>query len=139
MARYAILLWLPILLGSIYFLTGQPSPFTAAGCYLVIQFIVSRQTPDWALISFNELRGTSWFARWWNRRRRFGFFASWATLLSFSSVWLRSALSGTWGGGDLMLAVLALIPVFIILRRPPAIVDGFGRSKRSLSHQEQHR
>jgi hypothetical protein len=44
---------------------------------------------------------------------------------------LRSAITNTWGGGDILLALLCSIPLFVILRKPPHIVDGFGARKLS--------
>jgi hypothetical protein len=37
---------------------------------------------------------------------------------------LRSAITNTWGGGYILLALLCSIPLFVILRKPPHIVDG---------------
>ncbi|WP_461190064.1 hypothetical protein [Arthrobacter sp. Z4-13] len=49
---------------------------------------------------------------------------------------LRSAITNTWGGGDILLALLCSIPLFVILRKPPHVVDGFGarRSPNSASN-----
>ncbi len=66
-----------------------------------------------------NLGSRSGVARWWNRRRRTGFYAAFSVLLLLGLTLARSALTDTWGEGDVLFAVGLALPLFVILRPPP--------------------
>ncbi|MHA7144994.1 hypothetical protein ACX80U_09790 [Arthrobacter sp. TmT3-37] len=130
-AQLLLFIGMPIVAGLLTLLTGTLQPVFAAMLIYLLP-LISPSTRDGALanvapVAMSAPRESS--ASWWARRRRWGFYAAFSVLLALSLAFLRSALTDTWGGGDAALAVLCLIPIVVIFRKPPQIVAGFGRSR----------
>lgn len=131
--QLAFFVALPVLTGLITSFGGSLAPIGAmSGIYLFPALVSAtgrKFQPGTLVIGKPVNHGR--FATWWNRRRRYGFYASFSVLIMIILALLRSALTDTWGGGDLLLALVCIVPLFVILRKPPVIVDGFGRSTRN--------
>ncbi|MBG6192432.1 hypothetical protein IWX64_003404 [Arthrobacter sp. CAN_A212] len=123
-----IFLGLPVVAGAITLASGSLQPIsTATGLYLIPTIIAltgRKLNVELSAGASKADQGT--FATWWNNRRRWGFYASFSVLIMIGLAFVRSAITDTWGGGDVLLAIMCLIPLFIILRKPPRIVEGFG-------------
>jgi hypothetical protein len=116
----------PILAGLVTLLTGSLTPIsTLSVVYLVLTFAaLPRLGGRLHLVPRGRPMHLGSVNRWWSIRRRWGFYASFSMLTMVVFAFLRSAITNTWGGGDILLALLCLIPLFVILRKPPHIVDG---------------
>jgi hypothetical protein len=122
---------LPIFSGLITLFGGSLAPIgTMIGIYLVPIFVLwtgRRFRPGTLPLGKPVNQGL--LAQWWNSRRRYGFYVSFSVLIMISLALLRSAVTDTWGGGDFLLALVCFVPLFVILRKPPLIVDGFETRK----------
>lgn len=118
----------PILAGLVTVLTGSLTPIsTMCVVYLVPTFVVIPNVGSRLnLVPRGRTTRRGSVNRWWSIRRRWGFYASFSVLTMIGLAFLRSAITNTWGGGDILLALLCSVPLFVILRKPPYIVDGFG-------------
>lgn len=128
-AQLLLFVVIPVIAGLLTLLTGNLQPiFAAMIVYLLPLFSSSARSGVLAEVApQNASIPTRAGAGWWARRRRWGFYAAFSVLIALGLAFLRSALTDTWGGGDAMLAVICLIPLLVILRKPPRIVSGFGR------------
>lgn len=128
---------MPVITGLLTLLTGNLQPVFAAMVIYLLP-LVSSSARDGVLADLaprTTPTPSGSLARWWVQRRRWGFYAAFSVLLALSLAFLRSALTDTWGGGDAALTVICLIPLFVILRKPPQIIAGFGR-RRSVASPE---
>ena len=123
---------MPLVAGLITFFTGSLSPVSAEIVVLVSAYFAGGpiRHEQRFVIPPNEAVRRDGAAGWWNRRRRFGFYAAFSVLLMFALTFARSAVTDTWGSGDLMLAILLLIPLFVIFR-PPRPTASAGRGGTS--------
>ena len=130
-ARLIFFFGAPVAAGLITLLTGNLSPIgVMGGIYLtptISSFTGTKLRPGLMPAGKQVREGAA--DRWWTSRQRWGFYASFSVLIMISFAFLRSAVTDTWGGGDLLLSLMCLIPLFIIFRTPPRIVDGFGVRK----------
>lgn len=131
-AQLLLFVVMPVVAGLLTLLTGNLQPiFATMIVYLLPLFssatrsgVLARAAPQSPQPPFRARVG------WWTRRRRWGFYAAFSVLIALGLAFLRSALTDTWGGGDVLLAVICLIPLLVIVRTPPRIVDGFGQRKK---------
>lgn len=130
-AQLVFFVALPIFTGLITLFGGSLAPIgTMIGIYLVPIFVSwpgRRLRPGTLPLGKPVNQGL--LAEWWNCRRRYGFYVSFSVLIMISLALLRSAITDTWGVGDILLALICFVPVFVILRKPPLVVDGFGTRK----------
>lgn len=113
---------LPLICGLLTALTGSLLPIFVQAMMFLTRNPGLRQTgmehgPD--PVAAPGAARRNGLAGWWNRRRRFGFLASLSVLLMWALAFTRSALTGTWGGGDLLMAFILIIPLIVVFRRPP--------------------
>lgn len=111
---------LPVIAGIWVLITGQLLPVgivTGILLALSVAAALGRGGPAVAVPAGGSQGGG--LAGWWNRRRRTGFYAAFSVLLMLGLTLAHSALTDTWGGGDLLFALCLAVPLFVILRPPP--------------------
>ena len=113
---------LPLAAGLLTLFTGALLPVSIMiGILVTLSLAAARDLggPAVAVPAGDPSRSRNGVARWWYRRRRTGFYAAFSVLLMLGLMLARSALTDTWGGGDLLFAVGLAVPLFVILRPPP--------------------
>lgn len=108
---------MPVTAGLLTLLTGSLAPVSGATGILVAASLAAGTSPSRDPSPARD--GTRRVTQWWNRRRRMGFYAAFSVLLMAVFVFARSALTDTWGSGDLLLVFLLVIPLLVIFRSPP--------------------
>ncbi len=112
---------LPLAAGLLVLFTGALLPVSIMTGILVMVSVAAQRGLGGpaAAVPAGDPRSRSGVARWWNRRRRTGFYAALSVLLMLGLTLARSAFTETWGGGDLLFALGLALPLFVILRPPP--------------------
>ncbi|WP_404321246.1 hypothetical protein [Arthrobacter luteolus] len=112
---------LPLAAGLLAFFTGVLLPVSImTGILVTLSLAASRGLGGpAAAVPAGDPGSRKGVAPWWNRRRRTGFYAAFSVLLMLGLTLAHSALTDTWGGGDLLFAVGLAVPLFVILRPPP--------------------
>lgn len=112
---------LPLAAGLLVLITGAMLPVSImVGILVTLSMAAPRGLGGPSIVvPAGDPSSRSGVARWWNRRRRTGFYAAFSVLAMLGLTLMRSALTDTWGGGDLLFAVGLALPLFVILRPPP--------------------
>ncbi|MCC9197357.1 hypothetical protein QNO08_17105 [Arthrobacter sp. zg-Y820] len=131
--RVLVFVVLPLVLGLLTAVTGSLQPiFTLTMLFLMAPFLLQHSGRRFDPRTVVPATGTTRqdrVAGWWNRCRRFGFYASLSVLLMWALAFTRSALTDTWGGGDLLLAIALVIPLVVIFRRPPRTLSSTAEAR----------
>ena len=120
---------LPLAAGLLVLFTGELLPVsTMIGVLVTLSMAAPRGLGGPAVVvPAGDPGNRSGVARWWHRRRRTGFYAAFSVLLMLGLTLARSALTDTWGEGDLVFAAGLVLPLFVILRPPPRTLAPIGR------------
>ncbi|MFJ2661778.1 hypothetical protein [Arthrobacter koreensis] len=112
---------LPMAAGLVVLITGALFPVSFMIGLLVVLSVAAQRGHGGpgVVVPRGDPHRRSAVARWWNRRRRTGFYAALSVLLMLGFALARSAFTDTWGGGDILFAVGMALPLFVILRPPP--------------------